>query len=85
MFFSRMPGTCGPLVHYYLCTWRQSFDDAVDFVGLVRRGSDFGHDDVRVESPVELGTVPFHPDQAVLFAVVQPVPGASRPDDPLEL
>ena len=61
---------------------RQPLDDAVDLVRLVARLSHLGHYDVAVDALVG-DRAALHPNQAVLLAVVDPVAGAPRPNQPL--
>jgi hypothetical protein len=64
---------------------RQPLDHSVDFVRFVAGGAHLGHDHVRIEPPVEILRIAFHSDEAVLFAVVQPMARPPRADDALQL
>merc|ERR1711892_207073 len=63
----------------------ESLYDAVYLVWLVTGGPHLGHYHVAVEAPVEELGVALCPHQAVLLAVVEPVPSPPRPDNSLEL
>ena len=66
----------------------------IHLVRLATRLSNFGHDDVRVESTVDPGRElevamlvrhSLHADEHVLFRVIEPVAGATGTNDALQL
>lgn len=65
-------------------TRAHSFNDAVDFVGLVTRGTHLGNDNVAVEAAID-AWIPLHSHQTVLLAVIEPVSSSSRSNYPLQL
>ena len=62
----------------------QPLNDPVDLVRLVAGGPHLGHNHVTVQAPVDW-QVALGPHQAVLLAVVQPMPSPSGSNDPLQL
>lgn len=66
------------------CTGTHSFDDAINLIRFVTRSSNFGNDDIAVQSTINLW-VAFTPHQTMLFAVIQPMARPARPDDSLQL
>lgn len=66
------------------CPRTDPLEKRIHLVGLSARLSHLGHDHIRVYIPIHQ-RISFYPNQAMLFAVVQPVSRSPRPYDPLKL
>lgn len=63
----------------------KSFDHTIDLIWFMRSGSDFGDNDVTVQSAIHVFGLTFDSDETVFFAVIEPVTSPSGADDALQL